>query len=961
MTTAAAQAGDVVSFGPFSLIASQRLLTREGAPVELGARSLDILMVLASSPNEVVSKRELLARVWPGVTVEEGSLRFHIAGLRKALGDGKNGARYITTLAGRGYCFVAPISRSGDRANGHAAPAPTFSHANLPSRSTRMVGRTDDVLAVSSQLIAARFVTIVGVGGIGKTTVAVAVAHDLIGAFAGAVLFVDLGMLSDPNLAATAVASMLGLSVRSDDATPSLIAHLRDKRILLILDTCEHLIEAVAALASRIFIDAPQVHILATSREALQVEGEHVYKLGPLDCPPDYPGLTAAAARTFPASQLFVERAAASGARLDSSDTEAAIIASICRGLDGVPLAIELAARRVEAYGLEQTAALLDQRLTLLWLGPRTAPPRQKTLQATLDWSYGLLSDLERVVLRRLAVFVGHFTIDAALAVVTSATVDQALVFGAIDSLVAKSMVATRPIGAMMRYRLLDTTRAYVLGISLDDAELADLAARHATYYRRWLEQTGAEWPTFSNGAQRAPHFAGLNNVRAALEWCFGAGGDIDIGVGLAAAAAPVFLAMSLLTECHRWSELAILALDDAARGGAEEMHLQAALGVSLMFTRGNSEAARVALNRSLAIAEERGEAPDQLQLLNLLHMFHHRIGDFKTTLHYARHSSAVARTIAMPAAVALAHSLLGSSLHHLGDLGGARAELEAALQRGPGYERTSTIYLDFDHYNYAGVALARTLWLQGHPAQAVERARQSVKDAAAMDHPVPLSRALIWAVSVFLWTGDLRRADEHTDWLISHAESHCLGPYLAVGRGYKGALAIRRGDAQGGVESLQGCLEVLHAARYELLTTTFNISLAEGLAAIGGFAEGIALIDETIRLVEASGELSCMPELLRVKGSLLLSMPQPNVEDAENHLMQSLELSRRQGARAWELRTTVDLAKLWAAQERSEDARALLQPTFDQFTEGLDTADLKFAERLLATLGSGKVDTGFP
>ena len=393
-------------------------------------------------------------------------------------------------------------------------------------------------------------------------------------------------------------------------------------------------------------------------------------------------------------------------------------------------------------------------------------------------------------------------------------------------------MVATRPIGAMMRYRLLDTTRAYALEISIDDAELADLAVRHATYYRRWLEQTGAEWPTFSTGAQRAPHFAALNNVRAALEWCFGANGNVEIGVGLAAAAAPVFLAMSLLTECHRWSERAILALEDATRGGREEMHLQAALGVSLMFTRGNSEAARVALNRSLAIAEERGDAPSQLQLLSLLHMFHHRIGDFNTALHYAKRSSTVSETVAAPAAIALAHCLLGSSLHHVGDLDGARVELEAALRHAPGYQRTSTIYLDFEHYNYAGVALARTLWLQGLPAQAVERARQSVKEAASMGHPVPLSRALVWAVSVFLWAGDLQSADEHTDWLIAHAESHSLGPYLAVGRGYKGALAIRRGDAKGGVESLQGCLEVLHAARYGLLTTAFNISLVEGLAA---------------------------------------------------------------------------------------------------------------------------------
>ena len=470
-------------------------------------------------------------------------------------------------------------------------------------------------------------------------------------------LFVDLSMLNDPDLVATAVASMLGLSVQSADVAPSLIAYLRDKRILLILDTCEHLIEAVAALASRIHAAAPQVHILATSRETLQVEGEHVYRLDALACPPDDTGITAAVAQTFAAPKLFVERAAASGAHLDLSDAEAAIVVGICRKLDGVALAIELAARRVEAYGLQQTAALLDQRLTLLWVGPRTAPPRQKTLQATLDWSYGLLSEQERVVLRRLAVFVGQFTLDAALAVVTSATVDQPVVLGAIDSLVAKSMVATRPIGAMMRYRLLDTTRAYALEMSIDDAEFADLAVRHSTYYRRWLEQAGTEWPTFSNGAQRAPHFAGLNNVRAALEWCFGANGNVEIGVGLAAAAVPIFLTMSLLPECHRWSQRAILALDESTRGGGEEMHLQAGLGVSSMQMHGENDAARVGLEprpRDRRAARRRAQPGG---LLGLLHMFHFRGGDFKIALHYAKRCRTIAGTVEDPAVMALAHS----------------------------------------------------------------------------------------------------------------------------------------------------------------------------------------------------------------------------------------------------------------------------------------------------------------
>ena len=950
MTTAEPHAKETISFGPFSLAASERLLKKNGAPVPLGARALDILTALVSQPNEAISKRDLLARVWPDVTVEESSLRFHVASLRKALGDGENGARYIATLAGRGYCFVAPVSRSSDRGPAVAAVAADFPHASLPNRLIKIVGRDDDVHKVSARLTTARFVTLVGPGGVGKTTVAVAVGHHLVDAFAGAVLFVDLGMLGDPSLVPTAVASMLGLSVQSEDATPTLAAYLRDKRILLILDTCEHLIEAVAALASRVFLAAPNVHILATSREALQVEGERVYRLDSLASPPDDSELTAVIAQKFPAPQLFIERAVANGARLDLSDAEAAIVVSICRKLDGVALAIELAARRVEAHGLEQTAALLDQRLTRQWQGPRTAPPRQKTLQATLDWSYGLLSEIERVVLRRLAVFVGHFTLDAALAVVTSADVDQSSAFAAIDSLVAKSMVATRPIGAMVRYRLLDTTRAYALDIGIDDAEAADLAVRHAIYYRQWLEQTEAEWPALPTGTERAPYFAGLNNVRAALEWCFGAAGDVAIGIALGAAATPVFFTMSLLPECLRWSERALLALDDGSRGGREEMQLQASLGLSLMFTRGHSDTACAALHRSLAIAKARGDLLNEVRLLGPLHMYHTRSGEFRIALQYAKRCSEIAGTLDDAGATALAHALLGISLHLMGDLGGARVELEAALAPGSGSPTSRANHFGFDPYSWADIALTTTLWLQGYPAQAVARAHQAIADGERMHHPVSLAIVLN-AVVVLLWIGDLGAAEQHLEWFISRAQSQYFRPYLDLGHGLKGELAIRRGQVGAGVEMLQNCLEKLRAARYGRLTTRFNIMLARGLAAGGRFVESVTLMDETIRLIEAQGDTSYMPELLRLKGSIVLAMPNPRVVDAEMCFTQSLELSRAHGSRVWELRTATDMAALLKAQGRSDSARELLRPVFEQFTEGAETADLKAAERLLAAL----------
>jgi predicted ATPase/DNA-binding winged helix-turn-helix (wHTH) protein len=643
------KAESTLCFGPFRLLINERLLTRNGVAQPLSGRAFDLLVALVSRPNQAINKQDLMAQVWPDVTVGEGSLRFHMAHLRKILGDGKDGARYITTLPGRGYSFVGATSPAHEQEYKRHAAGADAPPADLPGRLHRMVGRTDCVLALAAELSIARFVTITGTGGVGKTTVAIAVGHDLIEKFADSVLFVDLGALGGSTLPAAALAAMLGLSVRSDDAVPGVIAYLRDKHLLLILDNCEHLIEAAATLAEHIFLGAPQVHILATSREALRVEGEHVYKLDPLAYAPEESGLTMAAALTFPATQLFLERAAASGARLQLTDNDAAAVAHICRKLDGVALAIELAAGRVQAYGLQETAALLDQRLSLLWQGQRTAPPRQRTLQATLEWSYSLLSELERMVLRRLAVFFGHFTIHAALAVVTDALTDQSLVFGAIDSLVAKSMIAPRPLGAMMRYRLLETTRDYVLTVLDDNTERSRVAMRHAIYYRHWLEQIRTDWPALSDVAERQHYLAGLHNVRAALEWCFGTNGDTQIGVPLAAAAAHVFLALSLPTECHRWSECAIQALNENARDGHEEMLLQAALGMSLMFTRGMSETARMALLKSLAIAEQREDALNQVQLLAPLHMFHLRTGDYKTTLHYAARSAAVSATLQDP------------------------------------------------------------------------------------------------------------------------------------------------------------------------------------------------------------------------------------------------------------------------------------------------------------------------
>ncbi len=585
---AGATTDEVISFGPFRLHAAQRLIERKGTPLHLSGRALDILIALVEQASRVVSKNELMARVWPDATVDESSLRVHVAALRKALGDGEAGARYVTTLTGQGYCFVAPVSRSSEPALPMTANSKSGQAHNLPTRPTRMVGRHQTVQEISEQLKTERFVTIAGPGGIGKTTVAVSVGHELLAEFAGAAHFFDLGPLNDPVLVPGAVASTLGLLVQSADPIPGLIAFLRDKRMLLILDSCEHVIETAAALAERIFEGAPQAHILATSRESLRVEGEHVHRLSPLASPPDDAGLTAAQALDFPAVQLFVERAIASDRRFELNDADAPVVGEICRRLDGMALAIELAAGRIDVYGVQETMALLNDRFKLLWDGRRTALPRHQTLSATLDWSYDLLSTLERSILCRLSVFVGVVTLEGARAVATGDDIDETQVVTVLVGLVAKSLISADTSVPATRYRLLDTTRAYASAKLSESGEAGDVKRRHASYFLELLERVDGNSFTPLQAKSFAIFADQLGNVRTALEWCFSERGNGVLGVALAAASAPLFLEMSLLTECHRWTERAVAALDDGNRGTRREMDLHAALGLSLMFTRGN-------------------------------------------------------------------------------------------------------------------------------------------------------------------------------------------------------------------------------------------------------------------------------------------------------------------------------------------------------------------------------------
>src|SRR5712675_319567 len=933
---------DVICYGPFRLSTTERLLEKGGEPVQLGSRALDILIALAERPAEVVSKKELIARVWPDLVVDEGSLRFHILALRKALGQGRSSTRYVTNVSGRGYCFVAPISRA---ASLPALLSNSLAHSpvGLPPSPTRMVGRDETVEFISEELIARRFLNIVGPGGIGKTTVAIAVSHSMLAAFDGAVHYVDFGPLGTPSLVPNMVASTVGLPGNFDDPLAALPAFLRDRRVLLVLDNCEHLIEMIAPLAERIFRGAPEVHILATSREPLQVEGEQVHRLDPLAFPPDDEPLTAACALTFPAVQLFVERAAAHTSGFQLNDADAPIIAKVCRKLDGIALALELAAGRVGVYGIKGIASLLDSPCRLLWHGRRTALPRHQTLSAMLDWSYNLLPESERMVLRRLSVFVGAFSLEAAQFVAAGDILEREQVAEAIAGLVTKSLVAVETNRTGTLYRLLDTTRAYVLAKMVDSGERNTIAQRHAVYYREFLECIEIASLTCSKNDGDAERWRHVSNARAALEWwSFSGQGDKELGTALAAASAPLFLELSLLTECRFWMERAIA--EHGGQGDRREMELQEALAVSLMFIKGNSDEVLAALTTALSLAQALELPHHQMRLFAAHHIFLVRVGDFRGAAAVAEQNAAVAKGTADPMAMMMADWMLGVSHHLLGDQASARKHCETSLKPAP-IQRSSLIRSGYDQRIRSLLTLARSLWLGGYANRAVIVATQALHQATALDHPVSRCLCGIYRVTFFLWTGEWSEADRTIDGLIAFAEKYSLRCHHAICLGLKGELSLRQGGTDAGLRLLNACLEALGGVQHQTMTPVFTSDLAICLARTGRPDEADAAIDKAM----ACGPHFYLPETMRIKAELLASGPHSS--EAEYWFSRSLDLAREQSAPAWELRTATSLAHLWARQGRGDEATSVLRTVYDRFTEGFDTLDLRAAKRLLDDL----------
>jgi predicted ATPase/DNA-binding winged helix-turn-helix (wHTH) protein len=937
----------------------RRELRSRGIPVPLGGRAFEIVTVLVQSATELVTKDHMMGRVWPGAAVGEGTLHVHISAVRKALGQDR---AMLKTVSSRGYRLIgnwtaqqreataAPVYSSPTRTPGASPPN------NFPPLISRLIGRAAACQFVRDLVSAYRVVTLTGPGGIGKTSLAVKAVRYLLPDFEDGGWLIELASLSDPGLVSSTVASALGLKLVGEISAESVARAVGARHLVLVLDNCEHVIDAAADLAETFTRLCPRTTIVATSREVLRIDGESVYRVPPLEVPasgqaaPDY-------IMQYSAVELFVARTKALNAGFSPTAEDLASIATICRRLDGIPLAIEFAAARAAVLSVQGVAAGLRDRFALLTAGRRTALPRHRTLRATLDWSHGLLPETERRLLRRLSVFAGGFTIDAAAAVMTDTGFDASAVLDGIANLVAKSWATLDKSGDAARWTLLETIRAYAFEELVERGESDDASSRHAVYFRDLsTPQAGGARSSLSD-EDLARHVREIDNVRAALDWSFSAAGDEAIGIDLTAAYAPVWQHLSLMSECRERCERALLSLEPPVAANMRlRMELQTSLAAAMFITMGPPERAKTLLSEALETADTLNDPDAQAGALSTLISIYTSRGEYAKAQVAAERIEQIAHRIGDPILLRSAHRQMGSALLLRGRPREARQYLERVLRSpaAPG-DLHGIIYYNSNDHAAARVMLARALWMQGFTDQALNEARLSQQELQDKDHQLLLCRTLYHGICrIATMTGDFATADREIARLIEVATSLNAHIWQTAGHCLKGKLLVERGEFAQGLLVLGDTFKTSDRTGWHISYPEFSSALASALAGTGRLDEALVALDDAMAADRegADGHGWYAPELLRIKGEVLLRQAaDQSALTAEDCFNQAALMANEQGALFWELRAAISVARLRVSQGRRHEARAPLASVYNRFTEGFGTADLQAARIMLEEL----------
>jgi predicted ATPase/DNA-binding winged helix-turn-helix (wHTH) protein len=934
------------SFGQFNLIPARQLLLRNGIPIRLGSRALTILTTLVERRGELVSRDELMAIAWPKLFVHESNLKVNMANLRRSLGDTQKQPIYVATVIGRGYRFVAPVEIGASVSMGGNSGPEAVQPSELPP-AREIVGRDEEIARIVAELRDRQHVTVVGAGGIGKTTVAIAAAQALESEYSDGACFVDLSTFDDPMLLPSVLAAALGIRSSSEEMLTAVIDYLEQRQMLVLLDNCEHVLPAAAIFARRFAASAGRSGLLATSRQPLGTFAERVIRLDPLAIPDATDGFTIEEALRFSAVDLFARRAA-EWAGYELVESDCAAVAQVCRSLDGLPLAIELAAANMMNHAAAELCATVDQHLSFQNRLIEGQPARHETLLATIDWSYKLLPQNEATILRIVSVFASGFEPIEVAAVAESTAIGPVDVTICLGSLVAKSLLTAEVSGAGLRYRLLDSTRRYALERLREDPLESDVRLRHAERVVAIFEQSEREWERHETDGWTGRYLDRLPDLRAVLTWAFGSGRHPELGVRLVKASLSFWFAVSLISEALTRIEEA-LSHAESSSDDLLKTKLACSRAAILIYGRTRLPETKDAWLATMSHARRAGDIGYQLHALVGLAYHNMNTGRLAEAGKWLNKFGELSTRHQNWSAAPEGERMLAWLKLHTGELIESRRIFDRILAKYPRPNAESLAGFRIDPYIGVRCHLPLCAWLMGQRDYAAAIARESVEWGGDVRHLLSQSIALSAALQVASLNCDLDALAAYRRQLQFIQRQVPMASLLHTERFSAAVLKDLRGDS-GAVADLEAVIDAMVESNYRIrIGYAFGV-LADMLARHGRIAEANGVIDKAIQYQVQQNERWCRSELLRIKASILLRSGQRSAMESTLH--EALEEAHSIGALSFEIRVANDLAAHYLDLHRRDDAVQLLQPIFRRFSEGLRTKDLVAASQLLKRMG---------
>jgi predicted ATPase/DNA-binding winged helix-turn-helix (wHTH) protein len=934
----------VFSFGPYRLIPSRQLLLLEDHPIKLGGRAFELLRLLVQRGGELVSKEELMAAAWPGIFVHESNLKVNMSNLRRLLGDTKLNPSYFATVVGRGYRFIAPVHAGiGAFEDGDTfGEDPGFGH--LPPQG-HLVGREAELADVQIALHRERHVTLVGAGGIGKTTVAIAAAHAYADMCLDGLCLVDLATIDDPTLLPVALVTALGIRGNPDDSFAAILDYLLSRRMLIILDNCEHVLPAATIFARSLASEKGLSKVLATSREPLGFDIEFLIRIGPLAVPDDEPSLSLQRAISFPTVELFVSRAL-EWAGYEVSDADCDAVVSICRSVEGLPLAIELAAAQLEKFSPVDLLAMLDRHASFSNPRPHSVTPRHETLLATIDWSYRLLPQREAAIFRLVSAFADSFELEDAVHIAGAIRLDPIDVVTGLGGLVAKSLLSAEVNGPGLRYRQLDSTRHYAAEKRRTDSADALILKYHAQRILDLFKRSEDEWHWLETVDWTIRYVSRLADLRAALAWAFGADGDIVLGIKLTVAAIPLWSETAILSEAQQRTELALKLAENVPCDDLLKAKLACARAWSLFYSKMRKEIEDAWFN-AIGFAQRAHSLEYEQRGLEGLAYYLMEVGKIDEAIGCLEDSEKLSVHHRDWSAAPEGDRALAWAKAHRGDFVESGQVLDRlAVQHSFAGKRATMTGQDVIRFVSIRCYLTFIAWMTGRADYADVVTRDAVEQAGHAGHWLSQSNALgLAALPLALETGNITRLEHYSVLMQRNMDREIIPRWIPVHHYFKGTLSYLKGNREA-YREVRDAIDHMIECRYLLRIGMYIAGLARVLLNRGLLEEAADTISLAFQFQERQGERWCRCELMRVDAAI--HHRAGDHVAAERMWKDAVNEAHAIGAKSFELRAASDLAAHYVDTRRSGKAVALLEPLYRGFSEGFDTQDLRTASQLL-------------